>query len=546
MPYEELPDAEPQGMTLRDYVGVLSRRWWVIALVVVVATAAALLFSLIQTPVYQATAKIMYEPRLDVSDPLSGTGTTSNDSQAELEGVATVIASPVLAKSGGAAVAASIGAQADYTVTAVVEQPAGNATSSMVADVNAQSDDPKTAQAAANGYAAAFIAYKKQQQRVQVFKAIKALRQQMKGYTGSAKISTDYLILSQRLQDLLILASTVTGDFSLVVPAALPTSPVSPKPLRSGILGFAVGLFAGIGLAFLLEQFDNGLHGAKDVSRILKQPIIGRIPRFVEKEGADREKVVVLSNPDGHAAEAFRVLRGNLDFLSLDKDLHSAAVTSALQGEGKSVTCCNLAIALTLAGKRVILVDGDMRRPRAHKYLGLQNEQGVTTVVTGKDDLVSACQIVEVAPPNPDDPVTNGSGGRLYVLTSGPKPPNPGEVVASQRFADLIKECTAHAEIVLLDTPAFLAVGDTAAMARAVDGLVFLVDPGVTKQPTLEAAAERLAQLPTPVLGAIVMQRRGGGGSYKSEYYYGHYYYYYTAGDDQRKRRRSHKAPATG
>ncbi len=265
------------------------------------------------------------------------------------------------------------------------------------------------------------------------------------------------------------------------------------------------------------------------MAQVLRQPVLGRIPR-ISKRLLGEHTVATLSDPDGHAAEAFRLVRTNLDFMSVDAHVHSLLVTSGIQGEGKSVTVANLAVAMALAGKKVIVVDGDLRRPRQHQYFGLDNEHGVSTVTTGKGPLDSALQKVVVTSSG------NGANGvdfegwaagsegvtSLYVLTSGPLPPNPGEIVASRRFAGMIETLVSTADIVLVDSPALLAVGDTAALASTVDGLVFLVDMHVATRPMLERAAEQLGKLPCAALGIIV--RTDG------EHRQGRYYSSYSSG----------------
>ena len=324
-----------------------------------------------------------------------------------------------------------------------------------------------------------------------------------------------------------------------MVPASLPTRPYKPQPLRSTILASALGLFVAVGLAFLLEQFDTRLRGQEEVARILGCAIIGRIPRI--RRSGNKQPVVTLSNPDGNVAEAFRVLRGNLDFLALDSDVHSLAVASSQQGEGKSVTACNLAVTAALVGRRVILVEGDLRRPRIQKYLGLQNEHGLATVVGGAQKPVAALQRVDIKAPDEGRTVVPGEGvdgpPRFYVLTQGPKVSNPGEIVASHTFAHLIQAYQRHADLVIVDTPALLAVGDAAAIAGAVDGLVFVVDPSRVKRPALQAAAEQLHHLPARLLGAVILQHHSHGTSYSYGYGYSSGNYNYASGNGSGSRR---------
>jgi capsular exopolysaccharide synthesis family protein len=515
---------EPQGMTLRDYTHVLVRRAWLIILIVVVATGAAFFISSRQTKMYEATAKIMYAPQLNAANALTGQSATDPYGQQDaLQSVATAISSPVLQQSTAGLVARQAPARAGYNLTAQVES-ATNTTIALntVVDINATSSAPRTAQIAANAYATSFIAWRKQTQLGQIKSALAALQTQMAAFkTAASQQSSSYLLLAQSAQALAMRKATATGDFSVVVPASLPVAPYSPKPLRSAILGFAVGLFVAIGLAFGLEQFNTRLRGSEEVARILGRPIIGRIPPV--RPSTDEQPMPTLTEPDGPVAEAYRMLRGNLDFLGLDSDVHSLAVTSSLQGEGKSVTACNLAVTAALVGRHVILLEGDLRRPRLNEYFGLHNERGLTTVVTGTHKPMEALQVVDVQATD-EDGVVPPDGvldvpNRLYVLTRGPKPPNPGEIVASRRFANLIKAYESHFDLVIVDTPAFLAVGDAAAVAAAVDGLLLVVDPSRVKRPALQAVAEQLQHLPTRLLGGVILNHRGRSAS--SSYGYG-------------------------
>jgi|GEM_PF-501262 len=605
-------------MTLRDYARVLVRRWWIIALVAGIAAVSAFVFSWVQTPMYEADAKLMYEPNIDVANPLTGASYDNPTTRiAEINGVVTVLGGPEMQQLGSELLEEELGGppQAEYTVEGEVDSESGSSTTASIVSVWGRSSDAVVAQTAANTYSEAFIAWRVEKEKAAITDAIQALRDQMDGYKGAAKQSTEYLVLQQRLRDLQIRRATVTGNFRLAVPATLPDSPYEPRPLRSAVLGLAIGLFAGIGLAFLLEQFDTSIHGHQEVARILQRPVIGRVPKFGHGKGGDsapgEARVVTLTDPDGHAAEAFRVLRSNLEFMSLDTHVRSIAVCSSEQGEGKSVTACNLAVSLALAGKQVILIDGDLRAPRVADYMGLSSQRGVTTVVTGRDRLEDALQRVDLTPAaeqdrsavlgepgvagegttetiaasvstaaaagaagdaelvvsegagekvaglreppefypdaagvgdTPGEPLDelvggNGEGPRLYVLPRGPRAPNPGEVAASQRFADLIRECAERAETVIVDTPALLVVGDAGAIAGAVDGILYVVDPGKLKRPALEAAAERLTHLPAPVLGAVVVRQRGGRGYYASYDY--EYRGGYATGDGQRSRSRS-------
>ncbi len=519
-------------MTLRDYGRVIVRRLWLILLIVVVATGAAFFFSSRQTKMYAATAKIIYTPQLNLAYPLAGQSSVDPYAQqADVQSVATVISSPDMRQRGADLVRKQEPAPATFNVTAAVQSDNTNTYANTVVSIKGTSSAPATAEIAANAYATAFIEWRKELEKAQIGSALDALRASMAEFkTAVAKQTTEYLILVQRVQDLEIRKATVTGNFRLAVPASLPTAPYAPKPLRNAILGLAVGLFAAIGLAFLLEQLDTSIRSEDRLVGIMRQPILARVPR-VPKKALAHGVLLTISDPASVAAEAFRMLRTNLDFTQVDGDLSSVLVTSSVQGEGKSVTACNLAVSLALAGKRIVVVDGDLRRPRVHAYFGLTNDTGVSTVASGRTNLTDALHAVPLRPGNDNGPAAvaaaasladDGSQNvpKLYVLPSGPLPPNPGEVVASKRFAEIVQQLEEEADLVIVDSPAMLAVGDTAALAAKVDGMVYLVDMKLMRRPMLEEAVRRLGQVPCRKLGLVVIRQHQDAAYYRRHYYY--------------------------
>jgi len=558
---------EPEGLTLRDYLAVMWRRKWLIFLVTVVAAGAAYFFADRQPDRYKATADLIYEAQIDVSNPLNPyTYNDPNERALEMRAIADVLASPDMIRRGEGLLkdrygdgftsnrdAGSSSADGDdkggdglpdYTVTSQLpDDTASTTTQSNVVSIIGDSTDARLASAAANAYADAYVAWREERQKEQIAKAIAIVEEQMSNFSEAAKATSDYAILQERLRDLQILAGTATGNFRVLVPAQKPDAPYEPRPLRSGALGLGVGLFAGIGLAFLFEQFDTRIRRQDEVTRILRQPVLGLIPRISSKLLGE-SALVTLRHPDGHVAETFRMIRTNLDFMNVDDEVKSLLITSCAQGEGKSVAVANLAVAMALGGKKVVVVDGDLRAPRQHTYFHIANEVGVSTVVTGKTPLAEALVQVGVVPRE-----AKGEGfvvwaqstdacSHLYVLPSGPLPPNPGEIVASRRFAQMLRAVEKEADVVLVDSPAMLAVGDTAALAAKVDGLVFLVDMNVARRPVLEQAAEQLAKLPVAFLGVILRADGVHGGRYG--YSYGsHYGYYDEYGRDGDRRRQT-------
>ena len=215
--------------------------------------------------------------------------------------------------------------------------------------------------------------------------------------TTAERQTAEYLTLQQRLQDLQILEATVTGNFRVIVPATVPLDPFSPRMVRNGLVGLVAGLIIGIAIALLLEQFDTRVRTTEEAVGLFGMPLLGYIRKLPTKQ-IDQQPIFVLGDSRSSAAEAVRKLRSNLEFANIDGDLKSLCITSCLQHEGKSVTVCNLAISLAAAGNRVVLVDGDLRSPRVHRYLRLRNAVGLSTVLTGRSDLHATLRARSVGP----------------------------------------------------------------------------------------------------------------------------------------------------
>ena len=540
------PEAEPEGLTLRDYLAVIWRRAWLIILVVLLATASAYYLANRQPKRYSASATIIYKQQMDLVNPYGGSYTDTVGLDRESGSISALLAGPdlqelILEILDRGTVDQSPG----YGVSATPQE------SSNVVVFTGDSTSARLAAAGANAAARAYVDWNKNLEKAQISRAIEVLEGQLGKYqTAKSKLSGDYVMLRSSLQELQILEVTASGNYRIVSPARPPTTPYAPTPMRSAFVGLGVGLFAGIGLAFLLEQFDTRIRRPDQIAQILRQPLLGRVPR-ISRKLLGESALVTLKHPEGHVAESFRMVRTNLDFMAVDADVRSLVVTSCIKGEGKSVTLANLGVSMAMAGKKVVVVDADLRRPRMHKYFGLQNEVGVSTVATGQHGLFTALQPVAVQPVPGEAGSENGvdferwaqgseARSRLYVLTSGPIPPNPGEIVASRRFGAIVKELTTEADIVLVDSPAMLAVGDTSSIAAKVDGLLFLVDMQMVKRPQLLTAADQLFRLPVTMLGTVLRMHAKRG-----ERYYYHspsYYYSYTYSDEGRRIKR--KAPS--
>ncbi len=204
-----------------------------------------------------------------------------------------------------------------------------------------------------------------------------------------------------------------------------------------------------------------------------------------------KEDLITITNPRSQVAEAYRSLRTNLEFSSLDEPIHTMVVTSAGMNEGKSTTLANLAVTMAQAGKRVVLVDADLRRPSLHTLFDKQNNVGLTNMVV--DDAMMD------KPPLQETEVEN-----LFLITSGILPPNPAEVVGSRRMEEIIQKLLEKVDVILFDTPPVIAVTDAALLASKVDGVLLVVRAGSTKRDHARRAKKLLEKVNARLIGAVL------------------------------------------
>jgi len=291
---------------------------------------------------------------------------------------------------------------------------------------------------------------------------------------------------------------------TVVDPASESSVPISPQPVRNLGLGFALGLLLGAGVAILRETLDSTIKSTRQLETVVAAPIIGAIT--FDSSAVDTP---LISGLDTYAprAEAFRVLRTNLQFIDPDLERKVFVVTSSLPGEGKTTTAVNLALALAEGGERVVLVEGDLRRPKISEYLRLESAVGLTTVLIGKLSLQDAVQ-------------TTANEG-LAVLTSGSTPPNPAELLKSSSMSTLIASLRQQYDIVLIDAPPLLPVTDGALLAAQSDGALLVVRHGKTTTDQVVLAVERLEAVGATPVGVIFnMTPTKGGDGYGYGYGY--------------------------
>ena len=296
---------------------------------------------------------------------------------------------------------------------------------------------------------------------------------------------------------------------SIVDNAQVSSSPVSPQPLRNLGLAAVLGLLLGVALAVARELLDTSVSSAGDVADVTSTPILGHIntdPAAVRKPPA---KALKEATP---WSEAFRVLRTNMQYIEVDHDQKVFVVTSSLPAEGKSTTAFNLAITLAMAKQRVVLIEADLRRPLIASRLGLDDGVGTTSVLIGKVPLGDALQDYEAT--------------GLKVLTSGPIPPNPSELLQSVAMEKLLGDLRDDYDVVIIDAPPLLPVTDAALLSAQADGALVVVRHGKTTRDQLSHAVERVSAVDAKTVGIVVNMApaKKAGRSYGYGYGYGYSY----------------------
>jgi capsular exopolysaccharide synthesis family protein len=326
-------------------------------------------------------------------------------------------------------------------------------------------------------------------------------------------LQAQYSVLLQNANNTRLTASRYNDVISVATPADLPLYPVSPRTLQNTLLGLAVGVMLAAGIAFLIEYLDDSLKSSEDVSRVLELSTIGNVARFPKNI---KNPLVVLDAPRAPYAEAYRNLRTNLQFSLAVDSANALVVSSAEPGEGKTTTVANLAVAMAQMGKRVILVDTDLRRPSLHQLFHVPPEPGLTDVFLQTQ---TVSQVIR----------ETGQPG-LHLLTCGKIPPNPAELLASVWMDQLIEALGKQYDVLLFDAPPILPVTDAVLLAAKTKHLLWVVFAGKTRADALRRAREALAQVDAKIVGVVLNRMASGRG-------YGYYYYYYSKDGTKHKRK---------
>jgi capsular exopolysaccharide synthesis family protein len=273
-------------------------------------------------------------------------------------------------------------------------------------------------------------------------------------------------------------------------------------------------------LIFAVEALDTRVRSSAEIVERLDIPLLARIPAPPKKLASDDE-LVMLAKPTGQHGESFRILRTNLEFALLSGQARTILLTSAASKDGKSTTAANLAVALARGGRHVALVDLDLRRPHLNRFFRLPGTPGITDVALGRAQLEGAMNRVDLGTGLRDRPGGNGAPRSLDVLTSGPLPPDPGEFVGTNRLSEILHALRENYDLVVIDSPPMLRVGDVMTLSTKVDALVIVSRLNLVRRPALTELRRLLGSIPIAKLGLVVT---GADSERKGDYGYGYTY----------------------
>ena len=460
-------------MEIRQYAALIRKWSWLIILLILVAGVAAYVVSKGSTPVYQASATLM------VNQAANPTTVTGYSDILTSERLARTYASLLVSRPVMDETAQRLGVTPRTLAGTVTVTPVRD---TQLLQIKVEGIIPELTAQIANTLPAVFVERNAEMQlgRVAASKSkledeiasteqdLADTQQQLKSVTDDtqrtrletslAQYRNTYSTLVASYQQIILAEAQATNNIVVTEPAAVPERPIRPRTRTNVMLAMIVGALLGLGIAFLFEYLDDTVKTPDDVSRVSGLSTLGAIARL--KESGGPRHLVAWLRTKAPESEAYRTLRTNIQFSSVDRPIRSLLVTSSSPGEGKSTTTANLAVVLAQTGQRVIVVDTDLRRPVLHKVFGVPNNVGLTNALLAGENvsLDGYLQPTEIE--------------TLSVLTSGPIPPNPSEMLGSHRMEHLVSVLSQAADIVLFDSPPVLAVTDAVVMARHVDGVL--------------------------------------------------------------------------
>ena len=466
---------------LSQFLRMVWRRRWALLACLVVVPAAALALSLHATKVYESSTLMQVSGGSPTGAP---TDNVSVGSQAASP-TAVDVAARLIQTSGVADAVGEMLHPAPPHPTALLHQisVATDDTTGFLT-LAARDHNPERAAAIANGFASAIVQNQTQSAVQALDQAIGQLKAQVHALTDLVQRRQ----LSAQLQRLRALRAVQSSNIFSVEPATPSSQPVSPRPVRNTLLALLAAVLIGLGLVFVLERLDARVRDADEMESILQSSLLAVVPRQAFRS-ADR----------GASREAFHTVRMSLTYFNVDRPLDTVLVTSALKEEGKTTVATNLAQAAATAGRDVILLETDLRRPAIARRMGLSPSFGLSDVLIGKASLFDALIEVEVAAPVGDEIGV----GRLRILTCGLVPPNPSALLGSERMRTLLAHLSGSSDLVIIDSAPVLAVSDAVPLIGEASGVIVVGRLNVARRDALRRLHRIVRTAHGTILGVV-------------------------------------------
>ena len=499
---------QERRLDLQEVLTVLWFRKWSILAITLLTVAVVLLVSSRQTPIYVSQAGVLVTP-IDTGSEAVAPETPNLATEAEL------ISSLAVAQ----VVAENLGIEADPRALLEdlsVDQP----TDTEILQVSYRDPNPARARRVATGFADGYLQFREAEasklilERASDLEAqIQALEQRLRNVQEdlvrlpdndprSASLEGEAATLQGLILQTQItrlgLPREVTGG-QVIQPASIANSPVSPNHVVNAALGLAVGLALGIGLALVRDRMSGRLRSSDEVEEYLEAPVLGVVPRVPDWRRRKRAYLASAARWRSPAAEAYRVLRTNV-LWTTSTGAKSIVVTSTHSGEGKSATVANLGVVLARAGKRVTLVSADLRRPRLHEFFRRDGLIGLSDVLAGRLPLDAVVQEVTLPSSAPMDLSTVS----LRLVSSGPVPEDPAELLGSATMAMVIEELERVSDIVLIDAPPVTPVTDAPVVAAVTKNVLLVIGPNSATRASVLSARQQLERVGARILGGVL------------------------------------------
>jgi polysaccharide biosynthesis transport protein len=527
-----MPGPEEQGAAAPDvtyYVRAIMERWWLVVAAVVVVLILMLYPALTGTPMYRASAQLVYQTN-NLDKALLGSDVFTNDNEARsISTAAALIKTAPIAEAVRKQLHSQLPTAALLNMVEVESFPTTD-----ILEIRAASDDPEDAASVANAFADQFVAFRENADKQVVATARDKLKAKLDSLSAEDAASAYGLMLKEKYENLEILESMQTGGYAIVQSAEPPASPFSPRPMRNALIGLVGGLILGLGATLVMTRLDRRLKDVKAVEAAFQMPVLASVPqigRWRHRGDGKRHKKAVGFRAHPQLLESFRVLRSSLQYFDLDQKIKTILVTSSMPREGKTTTVINLGLSLVLAGSRVLIVEADLRHPMVPQYLSVDDKVGVSTLLTGSTTIAEALRSVnadsllpegvrEKASKNNPSPTPRG----LFCLPAGPLPPNPAELLSSTRMTVLLEELGQNRRVdyVLVDAPPVLSVADALVIAQQVDAVVVTCKVNGTTRDQAEEVSEQLRRAGARVIGVVAGGVKQAAAYRRQGYYYGH------------------------